>query len=542
MKPFQVYLLIAVVIIGFYAGLAYTLDQQVVAEHERGFNDEQARQVLTAVSNLEAHHENIAHTFTLVSQYAIGGYLEDMVSRPLFEQILNTISNDVNHERLVVSYYTEPGVYELGYVQPTPLGDAARALADDWAVEYWDTVEQIDTYITTPFVATPEAQLYGLVFPTYELFPRSFAGVLVVVLDYRPVIERYIAPLRSGTYGAAWVHNSDGVVIYDHEPSEIGRGLDDISAGYPDLQRLLRTTLEQEAGRGEYHYTLTVGGKVVRKLVAWNTAYLFGQRITVAMSAPDTEINASLGVFRLQSVALGGLLGLSLIASGAVFYMTRQRELKRVVAARTQELETMTHELQALTGQLDQRVRERTVELDHERAQLAAILDAMSDGLVYHENHRVKYVNAAFTRLLGYTAEEMIGQSADFQREMVDSEEDLQRARQRYEQHRASPDLVNIPWSYELKMKRKDGTCFDAALTSVPICNPQGERLGGAEVFRDISEQKALQDQKDSFITNASHELRRPLTNLKVRTYLLYQQPDQLETHLPLIERAGDEM
>ncbi|MFN7209582.1 MAG: histidine kinase dimerization/phospho-acceptor domain-containing protein, partial [Aggregatilineales bacterium] len=55
---------------------------------------------------------------------------------------------------------------------------------------------------------------------------------------------------------------------------------------------------------------------------------------------------------------------------------------------------------------------------------------------------------------------------------------------------------------------------------------------------RDISKEKALQEQKDRFIANAAHELRTPLTNLKMRLYLLRRQPEAAEAHLAVIEQV----
>lgn len=42
---------------------------------------------------------------------------------------------------------------------------------------------------------------------------------------------------------------------------------------------------------------------------------------------------------------------------------------------------------------------------------------------------------------------------------------------------------------------------------------------------------------KDEFVSNVSHELRSPITSLKLRHYLLVRHPDQLDEHLPVIER-----
>ncbi len=53
---------------------------------------------------------------------------------------------------------------------------------------------------------------------------------------------------------------------------------------------------------------------------------------------------------------------------------------------------------------------------------------------------------------------------------------------------------------------------------------------------------RRLSQLKDEFISNVSHELRTPLTNLKLRGYLLSQQPDSIDKHLAVFRRETDRL
>ncbi len=65
--------------------------------------------------------------------------------------------------------------------------------------------------------------------------------------------------------------------------------------------------------------------------------------------------------------------------------------------------------VQQHAADLEQRVRERTEEVEQRRAQLQAILDSIGEGVIYDEKLRTRYVNRALINLTGYTADEFTG-------------------------------------------------------------------------------------------------------------------------------------
>jgi signal transduction histidine kinase len=58
-----------------------------------------------------------------------------------------------------------------------------------------------------------------------------------------------------------------------------------------------------------------------------------------------------------------------------------------------------------------------------------------------------------------------------------------------------------------------------------------------AQLTTAYSELEVLSRVKDEFVSNVSHELRSPLTSLMLRETLLARHPDNLDEHLPVIER-----
>lgn len=145
------------------------------------------------------------------------------------------------------------------------------------------------------------------------------------------------------------------------------------------------------------------------------------------------------------------------------------------------------------------------------------ILDSADNGISGLDREgRISYMNLAGQRMLGYSAEEVLGK---------DCQEVFRIARPGSASfgESCSPFLPGgrkdgaIRFD-EVRMERKDGTTFPADLRTTPIV--QEERLtGGVVVFQDITEQ-----QKASQIIRhmANHDA---LTNLPNRNFLLQRLP-----------------
>jgi PAS domain S-box-containing protein len=195
--------------------------------------------------------------------------------------------------------------------------------------------------------------------------------------------------------------------------------------------------------------------------------------------------------------------------------------------------------VQQHAAELEQRVEARTKELEQQRAQLQAILDSMGEGVIYDEDLQVKHTNRALTELTGYTPSEFASHPylEPLCRATYTPAEFDALIRQLY-------DMVDQKgiWRGETLLQRADDSRFDAALTATSVRNAQGEIIGAVTVIRDISQEKALQEQRVRFIANASHELRTPLANIKTRLYLLQRQPERAEQHIRILNQVSDGM
>jgi two-component system CheB/CheR fusion protein len=119
---------------------------------------------------------------------------------------------------------------------------------------------------------------------------------------------------------------------------------------------------------------------------------------------------------------------------------------------------------------------------------LAAIVESSEDAIVSKDlNGIINSWNKAAERILGFTAEEVIGKPVTIlipPDRQAEEQEILQRIRkgQRIEH-------------FETIRRRKDGTLINVSLTVSPIKNEQGEVVGASKIARDITQSKLAEEQ-----------------------------------------------
>jgi PAS domain S-box-containing protein len=131
--------------------------------------------------------------------------------------------------------------------------------------------------------------------------------------------------------------------------------------------------------------------------------------------------------------------------------------------------------------ELETNVRERTRELRRTSTELQTILDASPLGmLLVRRDQTVQRWNPALERLVGWSSDEVIGQRVPLTQTIA--AEWTRRAAQFENGHGFS--------GIEIRMTRKDGSEFDAALACAPLADEQGYLAGLVASIEDISDRK----------------------------------------------------
>jgi two-component system phosphate regulon sensor histidine kinase PhoR len=179
-------------------------------------------------------------------------------------------------------------------------------------------------------------------------------------------------------------------------------------------------------------------------------------------------------------------------------------------------------------------VAERTADFQSEQSRSETILRNVKDAIVMiGTDGRIEYVNRSFTTLTGYSSDEVLGKPNSLIGPSAGAVDDA-----------ADTLSDGQPLQMEIVAKRKDGRSYDAALTIAPVFGVEGRLTGYVASHRDISDSKALERARSQFMSNVSHQLRTPVTNIKLYVDLLQRAgaADQRTKYLEVVRQQSERL
>ena len=136
----------------------------------------------------------------------------------------------------------------------------------------------------------------------------------------------------------------------------------------------------------------------------------------------------------------------------------------------------------------------RRLSAERDLAEALAFRKAMEDSLVTglrarDLEGRITYVNPAFCAMVGFSAQELLGQSVTAPYWPPERVEE-------YRQRQAIRFAGSIPprEGFESEFMRKDGTRFPVLIIEAPLINALGQHTGWMSAFLDISEQRRVEE------------------------------------------------
>jgi two-component system, OmpR family, phosphate regulon sensor histidine kinase PhoR len=208
-------------------------------------------------------------------------------------------------------------------------------------------------------------------------------------------------------------------------------------------------------------------------------------------------------IVSLLAIVLGMILARSIVGPLSRLRDTARRFGSGDLTARSQitsddEIGDLSRELNSTADRVSGLIRSRT----EDRNRMAAVLEHMHDGVILTNGQsQVESMNPAAARLFGVAPEAAIGRS------LIELTHD-------HELHTALRSTLSTPIDWQrLEIEVGNNTIL-AVVTEVP--NPAGGEPTGLVVLQNVTELRRLERARRDFVANIGHEIRTPLTSIKL--------------------------
>jgi PAS domain S-box-containing protein len=256
----------------------------------------------------------------------------------------------------------------------------------------------------------------------------------------------------------------------------------------------------EEAGNGEKHLIWTRWSRA-RPEAEWNAP---------GLQSVDLDTLERQGFAVSQRIDVAGLRWWVTTTPAPEFFSMNDERVWRLVLLGGIALSVVMGYILMVTLRLLLNREERA------RLHLAAVVESSADAIYTKSlGGNITSWNQAAERLLGYSALEIIGKPVLLIQPSVGLQESSKLVEPRDNETRTR--------QYETVRIAKDGRSIDVSLSVSPIRNERGYMIEAAVIARDITEQKHVERLKDDFIHLASHQLRTPLSALRLYSDMLLE-------------------
>ena len=154
--------------------------------------------------------------------------------------------------------------------------------------------------------------------------------------------------------------------------------------------------------------------------------------------------------------------------------------------------------------------------LEESETRYKLLVETMNDGLaIDDEKGKVVYANEAFSRMLGYETDEILGKKwIDFAKDMT--KDDFK--------SKVATRKTGISESYELTWTSKTGDLVPTIVSATPYFNRNGKFIGTFAVITEITAQKEAEETVQFYLDLLSHDIANQLQVIMTSSGLLEEE------------------
>lgn len=264
------------------------------------------------------------------------------------------------------------------------------------------------------------------------------------------------------------------------------------------------------------------------------------------LSVQATTLNTVLS--SIHRKILFGALFIALVAGGLSYFLARRisrpleemrRGAERLAGGKTNQpivIETnVSREMAELARSLNhmaKQINKRINIIDQQRNELEAVFSSMTDGvLAIGTDHQIIRMNKAAARLFSIDGQD------------VRNRPFVGVLRNRVLQQFISQALASETVAEQDLILIENGRRITLRTRAVPLYDGAEKRMGSLVIMNNLTRINQLENMRQDFVANVSHELKTPITAIRgyVETLLdgALKQPEDAERFLRIIDRQG---